>query len=99
MRNLNRTLEEQQQDAAGRFAARAALLDVAAAERLQALDERRAQWDQRYQAYRQELAAIDNAALDATDRESGIEQLRLRYFSAQESARVAALDRIRYGAK
>ena len=99
VRNLNRTLEEQQQDAAGRFAARAALLDVAAAERLQALDERRAQWDQRYQAYRQELAAIDNAALDATDRESGIEQLRLRYFSAQESARVAALDRIRYGAK
>lgn len=94
VRKLSRQLEEQNIDAGARFAARSELLDEAAAERLQALDESRAQWKQRYEAYRRELVAIDTASLDAVDRESATEQLRLRHFSAQESQRAAALDRI-----
>lgn len=94
VRKLSRQLEEQNIDAGARFAARSELLDEAAAERLQALDESRAQWKQRYEVYRRELVAIDTASLDAVDRESATEQLRLRHFSAQESQRAAALDRI-----
>ncbi|HEX4940599.1 MAG TPA: lipase secretion chaperone [Candidatus Kapabacteria bacterium] len=94
VRNLNRTLDEQQKDAADRYAARAALLDVAAAERLQALDTRRAEWAQRYEAYRQERTRLDISGLDTVDRQQALEQLRLRHFSAQESQRAAALDRV-----
>lgn len=97
VRTLSRQFDARNIDAEARFAARSELLDAAAAERLRTLDESRAQWKQRYEAYRRERSAIDNAGLDDVDRESATEQLRLRHFSAQESQRAAALDRIQDG--
>src|SRR5690606_15743706 len=49
VRNLSRQFAAQNLDADARFAARSELLDAAAAERLRALDDSRAQWARRYE--------------------------------------------------
>lgn len=66
-----------------------------AADRLAALDQRRAEWQLRVDSYRQERAAIDaNASLAADQREMALEALRARHFSAAELLRIRALDRM-----
>lgn len=64
-----------------------------AAERLAALDQQRAEWQGRVDAYRQERAAIDrDTSLTADQRDAAIETLRARDFSGPELMRIRALD-------
>ena len=65
-----------------------------ATERLSALDQQRAEWDGRYQAYRSELRALASRYEDADTLASARERLRAEHFSEQEIRRVEALDRI-----
>lgn len=66
-----------------------------AADRLAALDQRRAEWQARVAAYRQARAAIDqDASLSPEQRESALEALRVHHFNETELARIRALDRI-----
>ncbi|HVL00503.1 MAG TPA: lipase secretion chaperone [Dongiaceae bacterium] len=94
IRALNQQLTQSNADEATRFAARSEQLNPDEVERLHALDERRAQWDQRYQRYRSERAALDQSEMDAADKEQALMQLRQQHFSEQESQRAAAMDRI-----
>ena len=66
----------------------------AAADRLAQLDQQRQQWQQRYDAYRQQIASIQSSSLADQDKIVQIERLRGEYFSPVEQKRVAALDRI-----
>jgi lipase chaperone LimK len=66
-----------------------------AADRLAALDQRRAEWQIRVDAYRQERATIDaDASLAAEQRETALEALRARHFRDGELLRIRALDRM-----
>jgi len=66
-----------------------------AAARLAELDQRRAAWQARVDAYRHErLAIAADAALDAAERDAALEDLRARHFSGTELARIRALDRM-----
>lgn len=76
------------------YAARIDLLGQDAADRLQQLDQQRAQWDQRYQQYRQELTALQTSNISEQDQAQQVTALRQRHFSGSESTRVEALDRI-----
>lgn len=82
------------ENSAALYSARADLFGADAAERLQQLDSQRQAWDQRYQHYRQEVAALKTSGLSQQDQQQQIDQLRQRHYDAQESQRVAALDRI-----
>lgn len=64
------------------------------AERLEALDQQRAQWDSRYQRYREQRQAIIDSGLSHQDQETALARLQQQRFSDQELARVEALDRI-----
>jgi lipase chaperone LimK len=67
----------------------------AAADRLAALDQRRAEWQARVDTYRQERAAIDaDPSLAAEQRETALEALRASHFRDPELPRIRALDRI-----
>ncbi len=66
-----------------------------AAQRLAELDKRRAKWQSRYQAYRQQRQSITRAGLSQQDQQAQIKALRSRLFSQDELTRVEALDRIR----
>ncbi|MGH7790473.1 MAG: lipase secretion chaperone, partial [Candidatus Binatia bacterium] len=68
---------------------------AAAAARLAELDQRRAAWDQRVEAYRHERAAIDAAS---PDRQQAVEALRARHLSGAELRRIDALDRLQASA-
>lgn len=63
-----------------------------AADRLAQADQRRAEWDRRWQAYREEADRIEQSGLAASDRAAEIGQLRARYFKGPELARARALD-------
>jgi len=76
-----RRLREQQVGAAG-------------AERLEALDQQRAQWEARYQDYREQRQAIIDSGLSHLDQETALARLQQQMFSDQELSRVEALDRI-----
>ena len=65
-----------------------------AAERLESLDQQRAQWETRYQGYRAQRQAIIDSGLSHLDQETALARLRQQTFSNQELARVEALDRI-----
>lgn len=67
---------------------------AAAADRLEALDEARAQWDARYAEYQQQRQSILNSGLAAQDQQAAVLRLQQAYFSEQELPRVQALDRI-----
>jgi len=68
---------------------------AAAAARLAELDQRRAAWQARLDAYRQDRAAIDaDPALDDVQRDAARDAVRARHFTEAELARVRALDRI-----
>lgn len=66
----------------------------AAADRLAQLDRTRAEWEQRYQQYRQQRQQIMDSAMAQADREAAIAQLQSEDFSQGELKRVQALDRI-----
>ncbi|MCH8497945.1 MAG: lipase [Marinobacter sp.] len=68
-----------------------------AAERLAALDARQQDWQRRWEAYRQALAALTAAGLAAPEFEQQRQQLRAQYFDAQEQVRVDALDTLNQG--
>lgn len=72
---------------------------AAAADRLARLDEQRAQWQQRYDAYRRARAAIESSALDDVDKTQEIQRLRAEQFTPTEQKRVDALDRIAVDAR
>ena len=65
-----------------------------AADRLDALDEQRAEWDQRYGQYREELADLRERDYDEATLEREIEHLREEHFEEDELRRVEALDRM-----
>ena len=89
-----RQFEQLDMDDAARHAERAALWGEEAAERLAALDQQRADWDQRlgdYAAARQRI--LDNTALDGAARQRALIRLRESGFDASEQLRVEALER------
>lgn len=65
-----------------------------AAQRLAALDQQRADWQKRWQAYRDAVAQLDASGLASDEKVQQQEQLRQQYFSASELPRVKALDSI-----
>jgi lipase chaperone LimK len=69
-----------------------------AADRLEALDRARADWDARIASYREARAAIEaDSSLAAEARAQAIEDLIAARFTGPERMRVAALDRIAAG--
>jgi lipase chaperone LimK len=63
------------------------------ARRLEALDQERASWRERYDKYRVEREAIEaDGSLDAAARERAVEALRARSFAPNEQVRAKALD-------
>lgn len=62
--------------------------------RLEALDQQRAQWEARYQGYREQRQAIIDSGLSHLDQETALARLQQQTFSDQELSRVEALDRI-----
>jgi lipase chaperone LimK len=68
---------------------------AAAAERLDALDRERAQWQQRLDDYGHARQTIeDNPTLSPDARVQALEALRAERFTAQERLRVEALDEV-----
>lgn len=66
-----------------------------AAQRLAVLDQQRAEWQDRIDAYRRARAQLDAAeGLDSDARTAALEHLRAQHFHDSELARVRALDRI-----
>lgn len=78
------------------WAARERRFGAEAADRLAALDVRRAEWERRLDAYRAARIALeaepDVAALSPEEREARIDALRAVHFTPEERARVRALD-------
>lgn len=74
---------------------REAELGAAAADRLEALEARRRQWRQRYEAYWREKQQMQLDGLAEQDREAAVQRLREKHFQAEEIRRAEALDRIR----
>lgn len=69
---------------------------AAAADRLEALDRERAEWDRRVTGYREARDAIESdPSLDDSDRAERIERLLQEEFSETERLRIAALERMR----
>ena len=65
-----------------------------AADRLEALDARRAAWDGRVEAYRLERDLVLEAPATGGDRAGALERLRRERFAGPELQRIRALDRI-----
>ncbi|MEM7435506.1 MAG: lipase secretion chaperone [Myxococcota bacterium] len=65
----------------------------AAAERLQALDERRAQWNARLEAYQVERDAILDLDLSGAEQAQRLDELRATHFEGPDRLRIEALDR------
>jgi lipase chaperone LimK len=74
--------------------ARVARFGADAADRLAALDQRRAAWSARFLVYQTERDAMMSTAMAPSARTSALETLRARHFQAPELPRVRALDRI-----
>ena len=71
------------------------LVGAAAADRLEALDAQRADWNARMNAWFAERAAVlANAGLSEVDRATQVERLREQRFSPEERIRVEALEQI-----
>lgn len=93
-----RALRENGASAGEIRALREETVGVEAADRLAALDERRAEWERRLAAYRRDRDAIAaNASLDPAARDAAIETLRARDFDARERLRVRTIDEIELG--
>lgn len=66
--------------------------DTAAAERYQALNEQRQQWQQRLNEFHQQRADIENLDIIASDKAARIEQLLANSFEKNEILRVRVLE-------
>ena len=88
------TLREQGASEAEIRAMREQQFGAAAADRMEALDEARAQWDARYAEYLTERQSILDSGLAEQDQQAAVRRLQQQHFSEQELARVQALDRI-----
>lgn len=69
---------------------------IEAANRLEALDQRRAEWESRYTHYRQQYTAILEQSYSADEQNREIRLLREQLFNSTEQRRVEALDRINH---
>jgi len=87
-----RTLQEQGASRDEIRALRQEQFGAEAAERLEALDDQRRDWDRRMDEYRAEVARLEEAGLDESDRLAQQQTLREQYFSDNEQLRVRALD-------
>lgn len=87
-------MKQQGANAADLYALRQQQFGDTAALRLQALDQQRQAWQNRYQDYAQQRDRIENAALNDEDKQGQLSALRNRLFSASEQQRAAALDRM-----
>jgi len=68
------------------------LVGSAAADRLDALDRQRQQWQQRVTAYQQARASIEaSRGLDDVERQAAIERLEEQHFNASERLRLLAV--------
>lgn len=95
LRTLTQSWQEQGGNEAELRAIREQTVGAAAADRLEALEQERAAFDQRIQNWLGERQAIlSNSALSAADRERQIETLRAGRFSDSELVRVRTLERI-----
>ncbi|MCQ4295251.1 lipase secretion chaperone [Pseudomonas stutzeri] len=76
------------------------LVGSAAADRLDALDRQRQQWQQRVTAYQQARASIESTrGLDDLERQAAIERLEEQHFDASERLRLLAVAQQRQAAK
>lgn len=72
---------------------RRTLVGEEGAQRLEALDQQRSQWQQRLEAWRKERAAIvNNPNLSQADKEAELEQRRAEHFDERERLRVLHLE-------
>jgi len=94
IRRLSQKAESKNTTAEQLFVERQALVGLESAQRLQALDEERAKWRQRYQSYRGEVELIQESNLSQADQNQSVTELRGRHFSGSEIKRVDSLDRI-----
>lgn len=99
---LRQTTSARQQDGASTtelYQLREAEFGHEAAERLQTLDIKRAEWQQKVSDYRQELNAL-LAHVDPSEVDIAlVKQVRENYFNAQEMNRIAAIDKIELNIK
>jgi len=92
---MNRSLKEQRASEEDVYQAREEIFGEEAAQRLQALDQQRVLWQQRYDDYREQRAAIErNTHLSELEKQQEISSLQLQSFDQQELLRVRALDQI-----
>lgn len=68
-------------------------LGIEATHELAKMETLHAEWERRYQLYRQERSLIDASALSPQDKEAQIAELRRKHFAEQEIAAVQAYDR------
>lgn len=95
LRTLTQSWQEQGGNEADLRQIREQTVGAAAADRLEALEQERAEFDQRMQRWLGERQAIlMNSALSETDREHQVEALRDQKFSDTELVRVRTLERI-----
>ncbi|MEP1215203.1 MAG: lipase secretion chaperone [Marinobacter sp.] len=66
-----------------------------AARRLEQAEAEQQAWDNKWQAYSEELAGLDNLGVAGPEREAAIDALRDHYFEGVEKLRAEALDSIR----
>ena len=95
LRTLTQSWQEQGGNEADLRQIREQTVGAAAADRLEALEQERAAFDQRMQRWLGERQAIQmNSALSETDRDRQIEALRAQQFSEAELVRGRTLERI-----
>ena len=95
LRALTQSWQDQGGNEAGLRQIREQTVGAAAADRLEALEQERAAFDQRMQRWLGERQAIlMNSALSETDRDRQIEALRAQQFNEAELVRVRTLERI-----
>ena len=91
----NFSSDEKQKNALALRQARVTVVGVEATERLEQLDAERRGWNERYQKYLHDAAAIENnKGLTAEDKSQALERLREQSFSKSEALRVIALGKI-----
>tara|TARA_Y100001934_G_scaffold232542_1_gene281401 strand:+ start:1467 stop:2495 length:1029 start_codon:yes stop_codon:yes gene_type:complete len=94
LQQRTRALREQGASEAEIRALREQHFGPAAADRFAAMEQQRAEWDQRYDAYRTQRQVLINSGLSHTDQQIALARLQQRLFAEKELARVQALDRI-----
>ncbi len=87
--------ETNSMDAQSQFLVRESLVGIEASQRLAALDEKRAEFEQSVQSYMLARAEIiENKSLSEYDREQAIAELREPLFDSHQIRRIEALERI-----